>query len=195
MKKLLIVFLVLAMASFASAAFTITIDVNSGSGPSPWDGSSDVNPSDVITVTVATTAGIIQMVTTRLNVSDGDGQANFQYYDPTNAWFLAGGSVSADGSGGVNADFDAGTFSQFPAGDIYSFDFHVPNTLEDSDYILIDPMAGGWNATAGQVDTLATIDTNGNGADGLPVIVLHVPEPMTIVLLGLGGLLLRRRRK
>ena len=192
MKKLLIVFLVLAMAPLASAAFTIGIDVNG----SPWNGSDFVSGSDTIKVTITTTTSIGQMVNALTNVSDGDNQANMTLYS-TSQWSLGSfGTLAADGSGGVDATMGGALLmGSFAAGDVYSFEFHVPNTLVKSDYIIIDPAGGSFNYTAASADTLATIDTEGNGADGLPVIVLHVPEPMTIALLGLGGLLLRRRRK
>jgi len=82
-----------------------------------------------------------------------------------------------------------------PAGAVlYSFEFHVPD-LPPSTIIVIndvtgpDPLGGPALATsiAGQYYYPVLTDV-------LPVEIHIIPEPMTIALLGLGGLFLRRRK-
>ena len=177
MKKLVMILAVVLMASTASAVTDFTILVNGN----PWDGG-DVAPSDYIFVTMTEdTAGLGGLGDFMVDVSAGDytadsaGVADFD--------MLAGATVT-DRTDGFYGVFTGMNMGNSPTGDILWFEFHVPE-LDPSTYIVIDPVQGSWNgvfAVAGD-------------ADGLAYEVLHViPEPMTIALLGLGGLFLRRRK-
>jgi hypothetical protein len=184
MKKLLSMFLVLTMASFASAAIVIEVD----------DSDLEVRPSQVVEIVVYSDTditmgnGLLQSI-----LSASNGQA-IDWWTEETGWMIApgGGDMTQYGDPPMYDGFDflvnnmAGT-TPFPAyAVIYSILFHVPEYKQESDYIIIDPTSGTWDGIPADI---------GDG-DGLPYIVLHVvPEPMTVALLGLGGLFLIRRRK
>jgi hypothetical protein len=64
---------------------------------------------------------------------------------------------------------------------IYSFEFHVPD-LPESTLIVIDDI--GFVSFLGETENINDVKS----------LVIHTPEPLTIALLGLGGLFLRRRK-
>jgi hypothetical protein len=178
MKKVIVFLAVMAIAGAANAA-SVRIEVNGGA----WDGQSSVAPSDIITFIfsedVAVFGGFGDFL---MGVSEGHYEADTLGFHE-GPWVLAPSTVDAVQP--VNGGFTVFAASQgFPAptGDIMWFDFHVPE-LPDSSIIDITHLQGNWNNLF--PDNL------------FAPIRLHVtPEPMTIGLLGLGGLaLLRRRRK
>jgi hypothetical protein len=63
-----------------------------------------------------------------------------------------------------------------PGGIALGFDFHVPQDLQPSDFINVT-----WTGNYG-----------GFTPDD---IAFHIPEPMTIGLLGLGAVMLKQRRR
>jgi hypothetical protein len=181
MKKLLVLALVLVFASAASAGFLMEILVNGA----PYQGES-VFPSDIITVSVLSDGPVTFMGQASLDVSNADDWAEI-YDDGTvnpGNWLAAGLDLFPT-STGVEAQFNGATFiAPFPGGLIYTFEFHVPD-LEPSTIIVIDALHGDWDG----LDAIPGME------DQLPYAAIHViPEPMTIGLLGLGGLLLRRRK-
>jgi hypothetical protein len=174
MKKLLALVLILAMTSVASAAL-VEIFVNGD----PYTGQ-DVEGSDIITFLFSEDAMVFGgFGDLQLNVDHGDYVADSAWINP--GFTVIPGDIAVQP---VGDGFDVFVYGQgFPAptGDLMGFDFHVPYDLEESALITISHVAGNWNnLLPGQL---------------MDDIVLHVvPEPMTIALLGLGGLFLRRRR-
>lgn len=177
MKKLVVLALVLGIASFATAGLVNDAIVATVNGEA-WDGS-DLEPSDIVTISVVTNAtafggysGVNAIVTDAELV-------DFTFVTAG----LAASSYTAVQEG-MNIRITGGsTGFPHPAGEIFAVTFHVPQ-LPDSGMIIFDFLAGAYNGP------LAT-----EGQDEWGYAALHVtPEPMSMALLGLGGLFLRRRK-
>ena len=186
MKKLLTILLVLAMASAASAS-AIWLEVD------PQDAKDSYQYSDVITINVVADFAVAGM-TTNIGADNGTAQAvGTLHPNLMTGLNYAGDLVNA---GGVLIKNIAGAAAfgapAAPAGAVlYTFEFHVPD-VEDSTYITIDDIT--------DYTTSPPMSTTANSSDfsvyltDMGSVTIHVPEPMTIALLGLGGLFLRRRR-
>jgi len=201
MRKLLILMLVLGLGSYASAGLTWT--VTGSTGPT----STDVNPGDNLTLDLVETGdNVVSIVIDTI----GDG-------DPTGAVFTsstvhAGFNVIA--VPGMSTGVPVPVFDAFLTGYAYP-----PSGLPLDDWAWIDvlstlapPPAGivlSLGYTAGGIGTYnivgsiygpplggaAVVNEQVGGASALPGLTITViPEPMTMVLLGLGGLFLRRRK-
>ena len=182
MKKLVFM-CVLALAGSVFATGSLVIMV----GDVEWDGISDVKPSDIITVMVVEDTvypgsfGFGFQIT----VSDGDYIEDSLYVMPGGMMgtftleTVTGGGMVVSGS---TSWFPGPDYSQPPynlPGPELSWSFHWPTYMQPSDCIYID-LVGIY----GDQQNMSDWST-----------VLHViPEPMTVALLGLGGLFLRRRR-
>jgi hypothetical protein len=171
MKRLLGLVLVLAIVSASYGAASVEVLVNG----EPWQGQ-DVEASQVITVNLLDT-GFFKPFSAApmfgVGVDHGDLQ-NLRFVAPN-----LGNMKLVDPEGDGFAVRGNGTYIMVnvPEGVALGFDFHVPDDLQPSDYINVT-----W---AGNYGGLTPDD-----------IAIHViPEPMTIGLLGLGGLALLRRRK
>ena len=174
MKKLLALVLILAMASAASASIVvITVNGEDYTGQ-------DVEGSDVIQIILMDT------VNTQLqNINPGT-TISVDNADTYSHTFATGGMFpssvfTVEGDGYTWAGNVGYMFVAMPADDIvFVNEFHVPDGLEFSTEINIE-----WTIS---YMTDEPMPYSGSA-------ILHVvPEPMTIALLGLGGLFLRRRR-
>ena len=196
MKKLLILMLVLGLASAANAV-VVQLSFN---GNTDGENGDTVNANNTYTVTVSTDFVI--------NVeSDLDDIAYDRYiavYDvgsrygdcfDVSGFTVANGDIYGINQGGVHTDGgDAGD-------DASITDPGVPNTLQVS---AADMPPEPFNIAAGtQFDWLLHCESDSDVYVDLMLldytvtdrILIHqVPEPMTIALLGLGALFLRRRK-
>ena len=181
MNKLLTVALILAMVSVASAGLTWKVD-----------GSTDltVSASDDIDIELW-----VDFDASGLSLPFiGDGTAG----GTATSGFIHG---SFDLSSDVGFDYDAypsyvhrgqigwvlGAVNPpgYPTGLIWSMNYIVPSFSGSIPFFIEDNPGDGLIAAAWEKDNLDTI--------AIPGLTL-VPEPITIALLGLGGLFLRRRK-
>lgn len=178
MKKLMIIVLVLLFASVSMAAFAPSLGILVNG--EVWDGQSSVKPSDIITVQMkelgdTTTPGSLGTGFNQI-VSDGELQGS--------VFLLPGGLFAKNQTTALGNGFKVSVESTYFIGTpmptdkvIVSFSFHVPE-LPASTYI----------------DINTTGVYGGALADNLDARIHVTPEPMTVMLLGLGGLFLRRRK-
>ena len=198
MKKILVLFLVLGMASMANAA--LSLEYQGSSGPTDigiltWDisgmeiiGTADTMPTESTFPPAGDYSGSIGLLGAHANNTDltpgrpGDGMPIREeiFGDPPETY-----DVRNIGLGGITWDptyLSYGfTASDGPApqlralGEWYVFDVNLALGTEFT--------AEFWGDDNGWAESLGTMDLK------------VVPEPMTLTLLGLGGLgLLRRRR-
>jgi hypothetical protein len=180
MKKLFVLLFVVALAPAAFATPSMEIDVNGTS----WNGSDGVLPSDTIDVRLVegTAGSYAGWSGIAVNVSAGDAPSSVTP-NPDGHSFIANiFAIASDGSGGLNVTGNAAAIP-FPSGTIVEFQFHVPSSVAS---IAISATAGnfGGDVVGGAGDT-----------SGLGASINVVPEPVTMGLLGLGGLALIRRRR
>jgi hypothetical protein len=167
MKKLLILMLVLGMTSTASAALT-------------WSTSAlTMNPTDVVTVQIHGS--------TDLPYPGGPAWVG---NDPSPGGVASITSISALANAGGDAEVSDPTATGWPGWwTINALDVTAPFTIAPGaqwDVVITAAAAGTY--------VIGTDSYGSDGADDLLTITV-VPEPMTIALLGLGGLFLMRRRK
>jgi hypothetical protein len=210
MKKLLIFILVLGLASAANAAI-VTFDASGEADcahafPTP---SVDVLAGAVVTVeitadTAVGTYAVSITETTTSSAGHSTATAVGTYHSNFNLNVVAGRLQNTmTGSVGGTPRYmliDRATAGISPANPVaagqvlYSFDVLIPAGAEVSDTFVITAAVGK------PVVTPPANPGYGHLLDAVPVattnaLTIHVvPEPMTILLLGLGGLLLRRRK-
>ena len=179
MKKLLSLVLVLAMASMAFAV----------SGPirfegDPADAAGGYLPSDIITINVFSDI-LTQQISLDNIIDDAGGVASAPLVLNAGYTLIPDVGVVVNSGGvlisGVTANINF--LAPLVDGVLYSFEYHVPN-VEPSTIITI--------STGDGLNEAADINYGSVLVDSLAIHV--IPEPMTIALLGLGGLCLRRRK-
>ena len=188
MKKALSLVLVLAIASAASAVITPEFQ----SGGSNYV---EVEPGDVITVdfsytgdaTFMTITYVIDTASTQGTVSDGVVNPGFD--DPS--FSMIGGLNGADYLiWYVNGKTEGLPVPSPPVtGDLFSFDYEVSGLLPLDEEFTIG-LRGTSFVELGKEGVTEVRDPAGVG----PLTLKVVPEPATMLLLGIGGLLLRRRK-
>ncbi len=178
MKKLLIFMLVLGMTSSAWATLTWTVSPDKES----------YAPSDIITIGIIADYYVGQM-----NIDDVFTDTGGTASNPALHTLLQEGQYSdgiVENTGGLLIRDPYGQIAGFeildgvPTGEtVWSFEFHVPDVPPST--IITITAAIQFFADAWFMDSDDSIE---------PLEIHVVPEPATIALLGLGGLLLRRRK-
>jgi len=171
MRSLLVCLAVVLMAGFVSAS-TITLTTPSGT--------TDVFAGDTITVTASDAAGGFGgFGSFTINV---DNVADFVsgWINPGCGGMIPTGMTPVVAGTGFNAVMAGIPFATTPTGDIWSITFDVAASAMAGDVITIAHTSGSWNNAFSGVVATQTLNV--------------VPEPMTLALLGLGGLFLRRRK-
>ena len=178
MRKLLALVIVLAFVSTASAA-SVRFEV--APGTPTFGGGGSYSFGQVITINL-----IADFAVQSFSVSIAGNYGTAVAAGPVNADFVVfpnsgtmntGGNLITGATGAVafgSPNVDAEEI-------LYSFDYLVPH-LPYSTNIVIDDVG------------FVSILGGGTSIDDVDAFVVHTPEPMTIGLLGLGGLFLRRRK-
>ena len=187
MKKLLVLMLVFGMASLASAQLQISVHKNPPGGET-WD---PMNPADS-EITVMPSQYLMLDIWTTTTIDSGVGEGYFLLGVVPTKGTLTGGDSMWPAESGINyySGLGAGFLPPSEAGDLMTIATFSPITGVVFDHILFHCEGLGDAAIHLYSDAFGTptlIDT----------VLIHqiVPEPMTIALLGLGGLFLRRRKK
>jgi len=188
MKKLLVLIAVLVFSTAAMAG-TVSVVVSPPANPEGY------MPSEIITVQLigagyantspATTIGkmAITALTADAGTAEGVGTLHTLLMGSlyqSGTLVNNGGVLISDIIGGLALGVNVGP----PDGEaLYTFDFHVPEVPYST--IITLGIDG--------IDLKSPFNTQ-LVADVIPAEIHVVPEPMTIALLGLGGLFLRRRK-
>jgi len=208
MKKLLIFMLVLRMASVSQGAWTALV-VN---GSQTFDALGLGGTTITIDLIADTDwSGCVFGGVVEASVVDGDNQAyDYDVVDMGGAVGSAviytsaavniiqsGYPINYLGNLFVTASADI-TSNPIPAGNVtISFDYTLPSTISPGTDYWVAPLAEGLRIFVGPGDSF-TVPASYSTLVGVGDVLIEglhiVPEPATIVLLGLGVLLLRRRR-
>jgi hypothetical protein len=186
MKKLLVLALVLGVASMASAAIVLQAS------------NTLVSPGEVVTMTVVTTAGENVKGMTIGLISEG-GAGGTATPGSVNVKFVNGADAGYDGAtlglGGTAGDIGyvngAVDLPNWATGTLYTYSYQVSAAAAPGSMINFTfPDTSGdpyYFPTAITTDQDAVL-----GIEGTSLEV--IPEPITIGLLALGGLFIRRRK-
>ena len=193
MKKFLVLSLVLAVASMANAG-VLQISVNGNQDP--VDSEIWLNPSDELILDIWTLGNINYFET-----------HNWALVVDTTYGSISGGLAVFATPGTTNSvegltDDNAGVLPEPPLAGIWGQLAHIPANFQPipDGTTLIDQILFHCEGPGDAVVQLYAIQSGqpfGGTAGGtlLDEVIIHqTPEPMTVALLGLGGLFLRRRK-
>jgi hypothetical protein len=180
MKKLLVLMMVLAMAGMANAALLLSVD----GVVDPPDTQIEIAPSDEVIIDIWGD-GLTDPYAFLLGIAAGDGSKG--------SLDISGATVLYPGSEAAIMEFDdQGTADMLGLENPFVYieltDVAIPPAPLDG--TLVDGIVFHCEAL-GDV-TLVLLDGDGMVMD--TQVIHQIPEPMTVALLGLGGLLLRRRK-
>jgi hypothetical protein len=170
MKKLLVILTVLALATMANAAIHISLDGNITIDEITID------PSDTITIDVYD--------------DQAGGYVDWMHYldiGPIDNSVYTLSNARLGGGAGDYASFVQGTYNGYDDIEITQADTSAPDP-DPGAVFLIDLHCEGSG------DVYIYIYDGGDFSVIDSAVIHQTPEPMTIALLGLGGLLLRRRK-
>ena len=195
MKKLLVLTLVLGIAAMANATLDWTVTGSTAVGLP-----TDVMQGDVLTLSLIVSADEASAVKVDLLTDNGGDGAIVAATSPLtlgtdgmdaaafDAMLVSYGMEALGLDEGDWAQLDKFTTSTNVVGAILTLTYVVD---ADADFGAILISAGGLDVLGGN-NYVAQLDT---GFTAVPSLGLNViPEPMTLALLGLGGLFLRRRK-
>lgn len=188
MKKLLILMMVVSMASLASATLQISVDGN----PEPVDSEIIVAPSDIITLDIWTDTGLQPFQS-----ADWALVVDYNYGTITGgiANEIPGGFNSI---GGAAPDVENGVLPMEPLAGIWGNLANLAFNPVEAGTVLIDGIKfhceGPGDALVSLYAITSGVEFPGDAVLMDSVLIHQVPEPMTMALLGLGGLFLRRRK-
>jgi hypothetical protein len=188
MKKLVVLLVFLAMTSFVSA------------GPVWYTPVTEVQPSQTIVISLVDSGQVVGLdMEATVDLLAGGASAGGAASAPLtlNAGFTGFSDVGqVVNAGGILTQYafgatPVGTPIPTVTGTLYSFLYHVPD-LPPSTLITIASYTDGDMWDVSKVTYVDASFTNDFGP-----LVLHVttPEPITLTLLGLGSLLMLRRKK
>ena len=187
MKKFVVLMLVLGLATAANASLSLVVDLGQGAGYEEYQDSDIVlQPTDYIWIGIYSNVQGVEGAPGQYNAYvaiPGDGAGNpapgswtgniAVYSPPAIAAAYAvpyGYTFGASWVSGINSDGVPTNYADIGVG--FGYEFHCDGVGP----VLIELHDGNMGNI---VDTL---------------LIHQIPEPMTIALLGLGGLLLRRRK-
>jgi hypothetical protein len=181
MKKLLILMLVLGIASTASAALS-------------WSYSGTYAANQTITVMLSedTRTDVSELSIAWLDDDGGNaiggsltpGTVNPTLTNSKDAGYQGGAYGVGDDAGDLISAYGAAQPPTYASGELYRFTYALPSSIPSSmTFVAYDLTDYG---LVSQVDYV--------GASAVDLPNFTIPEPMTIALLGLGGLFLRRKK-
>lgn len=193
MKKMLALMLFFGMASAAGAALQISVDGN----PDPVDSQITIAPSDYLTLNIHATGGdtgieegqtIYFALVCDMLLGTVDGSSGVTLIPPApDASMLMGWAVAENMIGGIPQGWEG------IAGTVGSYTLSPPYP----DGVYFDEISFHCEGEGDAVIQLMEVDMNTWATTGVvwdSVVIHQIPEPATLALLGLGGLLLRRRK-